>query len=89
MLRQDAVALLDSVDAFSDTIQIREAWQTVKAELAQRSDNTGSPKLPDKNEIGNALRDMRAGQGAFVTDLEWGVLTFVYDFIVRQLRAGA
>jgi hypothetical protein len=59
------------------------------AEALKTSHNTGSPKLPDQNSIGNALRDMRAGQGAFVTDIEWGALSFIYEFIVRQLRASA
>jgi len=43
---QEAVALLDSVDAFADTVLIREAWQTVKAAVsAQTAHNTARDKI--------------------------------------------
>jgi hypothetical protein len=60
----------------------------ILAEAHSAAPNSASTKLPDSQEIRNALVEMRARQGSVVSDLEYGVLAFVYDYIVRQLRAG-
>ena len=52
--------------------------------------NTGSPKLPSSTEVWNMIKDFRIDKGVIcsVDDLR-SVSQAIYEFISRQLRAGA
>jgi hypothetical protein len=59
-------------------------------ELAQRSANTGSPKLPSEKDVWNYVRDTIIFDAHCTRDrLSRAVTSAAYDFIARQLRAGA
>ena len=66
-----------------------EAWQTLKtAVLAQQTNNTGSPKLPTLEET---LAHFNCDQELYTDGqrLTHGLIERCYNFICRQLRAGA
>ena len=65
------------------------AWQLIRAALAEStnsSPNTGSPKLPTLEEVESHVHDvtMRGSYCGHPSKIE-----LAYDFICRQLRAGA
>jgi hypothetical protein len=63
------------------------ARQEIKV-AEQTPTNTGSPKLPDWNEVYAYLLTLRPTAEDSLTSNQWFARA-TYDFIVRQLRAGA
>ena len=83
----------DNLQAFYEDDEghdyITESWQTLKAAaVANTSTNTGSPKLPQLEDVKReAFAEMSATYGMPATNSE--IVSMVYGIIERQLRAGA
>lgn len=65
----------------------RRAGQGESAPSA--STNTGSPKLPEWDEVRNSYLAYLSDKGQYMMPIGMDSVRWVYEFIVRQLRAGA
>ncbi len=60
-----------------------------KAKVEQQADNTGSPKLPGLEESIKATVVEYGTQEQYITEAEKRGAKYMYEFLARQLRAGA
>ena len=83
----DGNLLKENVDSITIR-QLKAEVAALKAELAQQANNTGSPKLPTLVET---LAHFNCDQELYTDDqrLTHGLIERCYNFICRQLRAGA
>jgi hypothetical protein len=88
MCSNEDLFYLECIINQTDDDRAWDIWQTLKSsELAKQSPNTGSPKLPTWEETykwaygSHGAPDLDQGQ--------YAILRGCYEFICRQLRAGA
>lgn len=93
MLSTDIDDINEMVGVVPECEPYRESWQRIKTALAElgTTPNTGSPKLPTGEDVWNHVLEWREHKIAPVPDRDACrcVTQVVYDFICRQLRAGA
>jgi hypothetical protein len=86
---EQAIKFIEDRYTFSET-SCKEAWQTLKsAVLAQQTTNTGSPKLPELEDIWDEVLASGMNEDLSHGEQVYRAVEKSYEVIVRQLRAGA